>query len=208
MKPSAGLERLLHGKKLLIFDFDGTIADTTPLHSAAFAEVLGPLGVKVNYPSIAGLATADAMRRCLTAAGMSLSDAELDALIAAKQQRVRQMVLQELQPLPGVDDFLCWAKLRYRLAMVTSGSRGTVSLSLAKLGYAEFFDPLVCSDDVARAKPNPEGFLKVLTVTGVPASEALVFEDSQAGFVASRAAGLAYVNVLSDPLRIPEESSH
>ena len=186
---------MLESKRLLIFDFDGTVADTTPLHAAAFSEVLAPLGIAVDYSCIAGLKTLDAMRQCLNEVGRTLDDAALAALVTAKQQCVRQMIGQALQPLPGVDAFLRWARPRYKLAMVTSGSRGTVSLALEKLGYGGWFDPLICADDVERAKPAPEGFLMALRLTGVLASDALVFEDSEAGFQAAAQAGLAYVDV-------------
>ena len=63
------MHQLLQGKRLLIFDFDGTVADTSPLHAAAFAQVLAPLGIAVDYPAIAGLKTLDAMRKCLAAGG-------------------------------------------------------------------------------------------------------------------------------------------
>lgn len=198
---------MLQGKRLLIFDFDGTVADTTPLHAAAFAQVLAPLGVAVDYPRIAGLKTLDAMRQCLNGVGRILDDAELAALVAAKQQRARQMIGKALKPLPGVDEFLRWARPRYRLAMVTSGSRGTVNLALEKLGYTGWFDPLVCADDMARAKPDPEGFLQVLRMTGVPAEEALVFEDSQAGFRAAEAADLDFVDARQNPWQVLGEKA-
>ena len=186
---------MLQSKRLLIFDFDGTVADTTPLHAAAFSQVLAPLGIEVDYSCIAGLKTLDAMRQCLQGAGRTLDDARLTELVAAKQQCVRQMISQALQPLPGVDAFLRWARPNYKLAMVTSGSRGTVNLALAKLGYTGWFDPLICADDVLLSKPAPDGFLKALQLTGVAACDALVFEDSKAGFDAAALARLNYVNV-------------
>ena len=195
MKPVANLNEALLDKRLLIFDFDGTVADTTPLHAAAFSNVLGPLGIAVDYPSIAGMKTLDAMRQCLVQAGRSPTQEEVTELAVAKQQCVRQMIVQALQPLPGVDGFLRWAKQRYQLAMYTSGSRATVHLALDKLGYTGWFNPLLCADDVHHAKPNPEGFLTVLKITGEAASQALVFEDSDAGFAAASAAGLAYFDV-------------
>lgn len=188
---------LLQNKRLLIFDFDGTVADTTPLHAAAFAQTLSPLGIAVDYSGIAGLKTVDAMRQCLSGAGRVFDESALAALVTAKQQCVRKMIGQTLQPLPGVDAFLRWARSRYRLAMVTSGSRDTVNLALAKLGYAGLFDPMICADDVVSAKPAPEGFLTALRLTGVLASDALVFEDSEAGFQAATLAGLNYVDVRS-----------
>jgi HAD superfamily hydrolase (TIGR01509 family) len=197
MTPLANLAHALHGKRLLIFDFDGTVADTSPLHAAAFAQALAPLGIGVDYPSIAGMKTLDAMYKCLERAGRSLTQDEVTALAAAKQKCVREMISQGLQPLPGVDDFLRWAKPRYQLAMVTSGSRETVSLALEKLGYTNWFSPLICADELKRAKPDPEGFSKALQLTGVPAGEALVFEDSEAGLAAANAAGVSYFDVRS-----------
>jgi HAD superfamily hydrolase (TIGR01509 family) len=197
MKPVASLEDALRGKRLLIFDFDGTVADTTPLHSAAFSEVLAPLGIEVDYPCIAGLKTLDAMRQCLQGAGSAFDENLLHSLVTAKQQSVRKMISHRLQPLPGVDAFLRWAHPRYSLAMVTSGSRGTVSLALGKLGYTGWFDPLICADDVQKAKPDPEGFLAVISRSGVSARQALIFEDSSAGFAAANAAEIDYCNARS-----------
>jgi HAD superfamily hydrolase (TIGR01509 family) len=198
MKPVSNLAGTLRGKSLLIFDFDGTVADTTPLHAAAFSEVLAPLGIEVDYSCIAGLRTLDAMRQCLSGVGRVLDESELAALVTAKQQSVRNMISHTLQPLPGVDAFLRWARSRYRLAMVTSGSRGTVSLALGQLGYTGWFDPLICADDVQKAKPDPEGFLAVIERSGLSAKQALIFEDSVAGFDAANSAEIDYCDVRSN----------
>jgi HAD superfamily hydrolase (TIGR01509 family) len=197
VKAVARLLQALQGKELLIFDFDGTVADTTPLHAAAFVQALAPLGIPVDYPSISGLKTLDAMRQCLDVVGRILPDAQVQALVVEKQKLVRQMITQGLEPLPGVDEFLCWARPRYRLAMATSGSRGTVSLALEKLGYNGWFEPLVCADEVSNGKPDPACFLQVLAMTGVSASESLIFEDSDAGMAAAQSAGVACFDVSS-----------
>jgi HAD superfamily hydrolase (TIGR01509 family) len=187
--------RLLEGKRLLIFDFDGTLADTSPLHARAFREVLRPWGVPVHYPAIAGMRTADAVAALTTRAGVELSPSQAAALSLAKQQRVRELVRQDLLPLPGVAEFLVRVKGEFRLALYSSGSRATVEAALRKLGYLGWFDPLICAEDVENAKPHPEGFLRVLELTAVAVQEALVFEDSAAGLVAARLAGIAAVCV-------------
>jgi HAD superfamily hydrolase (TIGR01509 family) len=197
MKPLTSLEVALKGKSLLIFDFDGTVADTSPLHEAAFSEVLAPFGLDVDYSSIAGLKTLDAIRKCFQSVGRVLDDSLADSLAISKQQSVRQMFGHKLQPMPGVEAFLLWARSRYRLAMVTSGSRGTVNLALEQLGYSDWFDPLICADDVKLTKPNPEGFLAVTQITNVPLHEALIFEDSFAGVTAAKNAGIDCFEVMS-----------
>jgi HAD superfamily hydrolase (TIGR01509 family) len=193
------------GKKLLIFDFDGTLANTTPLHAQAFSETLSPLGILVDYQRLAGRKTADAMLICFADAGLPAPDAAtLELLVAEKQRRIRELIADSLEPLPGVDEFLHWAKLRFEMALVTSGSRGTVELALKKLGFSDWFRPMLFAEDVTKAKPYPEGFLRVLEMTNIAAEEALVFEDSEAGFVAARAASIDYIDARNMDLSIPK----
>ena len=68
MKAFASLLQAHEGKKLMIFDFDGTVANTSPLHAEAFSQILTPLVNGVDYPSIAGLKTWDVIRQCLDSA--------------------------------------------------------------------------------------------------------------------------------------------
>lgn len=191
--------KALLGKRLLIFDFDGTLADTSPLHAAAFNEVLAPWGLNVDYPAIAGLRTRDAFAACFATAGVSVPETQLQQLTLAKQARVRTLIQNGLQPLPGVDEFLRWARPRYRLALYSSGSHGTVTLAMEKLGYTGWFDPMLCAENVIHSKPHPEGFLKVLAMACIDAERALVFEDSDAGIEAANRASLATSDVRTSP---------
>jgi HAD superfamily hydrolase (TIGR01509 family) len=197
MNTSSRMRSLLAGKSVLIFDFDGTVAETTSLHARAFSETLAPFGVPVDYPSIAGLKTQDAIVRCLRMGSRCETDFDLSALVAEKQRRARTLIARELMPIPAVEAFLVRARTCFRMALVTSGSRGTVTLALRKLGYEDWFDPIVCQEDVSRAKPAPDGFLKALAAIPSRPDQALAFEDSQFGFEAARAAGLAVVDAKS-----------
>ena len=188
---------LLAGRSALIFDFDGTIAETTPLHALAFKETLAPLGVAVDYAWIGGLKTKDAIVYCLRRGGRCEADFDLPALIAKKQNLARKVIAEQLEPIPIVEAFLVRARLCFRMALVTSGSRDTVTLALRKLGYEDWFNPIVCAEDVARAKPAPDGFLKALAAMETRPEQALVFEDTEPGFQAARAAGLAVVDARS-----------
>jgi HAD superfamily hydrolase (TIGR01509 family) len=186
---------ILLGKQLLVFDFDGTLADTTPLHAAAFNEALATHGVIVDYATIVGMTTQDAVKKCLENAGLELPAPVVATIAARKQTIVRQMIASELRPISDVNEFLSWARRRYRLSIASSGSRATVTLALRKLGYEGWFDPVVCAEDVKRPKPAPDSFLQVLQMTGVTRGEALVFEDSEVGFQAASSAGLDFVDV-------------
>ncbi|MFZ2739262.1 MAG: HAD-IA family hydrolase [Burkholderiaceae bacterium] len=193
------LHKLLPGKRLLVFDFDGTLADTSHLHAVAFNEVLEPWGLCVDYPAIAGLRTLDALAVCFATVGVNVPQSQLQQLTHTKQTRVRMLIQKELRPLSGVDEFLRWARPRYRLSLYSSGSRGTVTLAMEKLGYTGWFDPMLCAENVIHAKPHPEGFLKVLAMACIDAEYALVFEDSDAGIEAAERAGLATLDVRATP---------
>ena len=190
------LLELLENKKLLIFDFDGTIANTSALHAQAFSDILNPLGIPVDYQAIAGLRTTEAILRCFQACTMDSPDpSDLQVLVSLKQKRVRDLISIFLEPLPNIDAFISWASSRYILALVTSGSKNTVSLAMNKLGYSRLFRMEVYAEDVAEGKPSPEGFLRVLQVHRILREDAIVFEDSEVGFKAARSAGIQFIDV-------------
>jgi HAD superfamily hydrolase (TIGR01509 family) len=194
--PYADVHRLLARNAALIFDFDGTIAETNPLHARAFEETLAPLGVTADYPSIAGLRTQEAILHCLRTEGRSKADFDLPALVAEKQRRARKLIAEQLDPIPAVEAFLVRARSRFGMALVTSGSCSTVSIAQHMLGYDGWFDPIVCAEDVAHA--TGAGRLhQGARRHAVRPEQALVFEDTAFGFEAARAAGLAVVDASS-----------
>jgi HAD superfamily hydrolase (TIGR01509 family) len=193
--PGPELARLLLGRRLLIFDFDGTIADSSPLHEQAFREVLEPLGLSVDYSLLAGRSTLDAVRHCFQLNQRDASDeTQLAELARRKQERGRELIATRLSAFPAAAALLGWVRPRHRLALVTSGSRATIDLALARLNLHGWFDPLLTADDLDRAKPDPQGFLEALRLAGVASDQALVFEDSDAGFQAARNAGIEVVD--------------
>jgi HAD superfamily hydrolase (TIGR01509 family) len=184
------LSRSIQNKELLIFDFDGTVADTAPFHELAFNTVIKPFGLVIDYTSVSGMSTVDALRSCFSSAGQERSNVFLRGLAASKQTAVRQLISRGLSPMPGVESFLGWAKSRFGIALATSGSRRTVTLSLEVLGYLDCFDPIICAEDVENTKPFPDPFIAVLDRVGVSSDKALVFEDSEAGFISAHRAGI------------------
>jgi sugar-phosphatase len=199
------LEARLAGKRALIFDFDGTIADSSALHARAFGEVLGAEGLALDYARIAGRSTREAVVLAFALAGRAFDAALAARLVEAKQARARALIAQELGLLPGVRGFLDWARPRFALAICSSASHASLALALERLSLEGWFRPVVSADDVANAKPDPEGFLKTLALLGCPAAETLVFEDSAAGLAAAAGAGMDAVDV-RPPFRFPEWS--
>lgn len=196
LSPLAGL---LARKRLLIFDFDGTLVDSSPLHARAFAEVFAPHGVEVDYPRIAGMTTEAAVDRLAADARLALAPDERQRLVGAKRERGRELIERELEAIEGAPDFVRAAAGRFRLALCTSGSRPSVEAALARVGLTGCFDPLLTAENVTRGKPDPEMFRAALDRAGTAAGEALVFEDADSGVEAAKAAGI-------DVLRLPDEA--
>ena len=193
------LAELLARKRLLIFDFDGTLVDSSPLHARAFAEVFAPHGVEVDYPRIAGMTTEAAVDRLAADSGLALAPNERQRLVGAKRERGRELIEQELEAIDGGPDFVRSAAGRFQLALCTSGSRRSVEAALVRVELAGCFDPVLTAEDVTRSKPDPEIFLSALDRTGAAAADALVFEDADSGVAAAKAAGI-------DVLRLPDDA--
>jgi HAD superfamily hydrolase (TIGR01509 family) len=194
---TAEVAELLSGKRLLIFDFDGTLVDSSPLHARAFDEAFAPWNLAVDYSTIAGMTTEAAVDKIAIAAGLTFSDADRQAVVREKRARARLLIESELAPIAGSVDFVRAAARRFALALCTSGSRATVDVGLARVGLGGYFRPLVTAEDVSRSKPDPEGFLKVVAAHAIPAAQALVFEDAENGLAAAAAAGLDVIRIVA-----------
>ncbi|KQN22942.1 hypothetical protein ASE86_14285 [Sphingomonas sp. Leaf33] len=197
MTPAA-LSDLLAAKRLLIFDLDGTLVDSSPLHARAFEDACAPFGIAVDYSDIAGMTTETAIDRLTDRSGVTLTDDQRRTLIADKRLRARTLIETELAAIPGAPAFLRAAGGRWRRSLCTSASRGNATAALAKAGIADCFEWTLTADDVTRGKPDPEMFLAALDLAGVPAAEALVFEDAPNGLAAASAAGIDAIEIVLD----------
>jgi HAD superfamily hydrolase (TIGR01509 family) len=190
--------------KALLFDLDGTLAETDSLHLPTWVDVLEPYGVEVDEEfyrqSISGRSTGEVVRALLP----DLSDEEGRSIGDAKEASFRQRAT-ELEPLPGLVDFVERGRERgMRIALVTNAPEENVEAILLALGLRDFFDTLVLADEVEAVKPDPAAYRAALRKTGVPAGEALAFEDSVSGIASSVAAGVPTVGITSsqDPQRL------
>jgi HAD superfamily hydrolase (TIGR01509 family) len=193
----SSLAQLLSGRRLLIFDLDGTLVDSSPLHARAFQETFAPHGVSVDYNAVAGMTTAAAVDKL--AAGLALDEGERRRLVGEKRDRALRMLQTELSAIEGAVDFVRAARSRFALALCTSASRRGAETSLARVGLDGCFDPVITAEDVTRGKPDPEPFLKALSAHDVPPADALVFEDADSGLAAAAAAGIDAVRIVQTP---------
>ena len=189
------LATVLAKKRLLIFDLDGTIADTSLLHEKAFKEVLTPLHVLFDYRSIAGMTPEAAITQIFETSGARSSAAEIKLLVNQKRAAARRLIEDELSFITGAEAFIRCANDAYEMALCSSGSRETVRLTISKLGLSDVFQTVVTAEDVISHKPHPDGFLQVLRTTGQFAENTLVFEDSKSGVESASRAGLEVIQI-------------
>ena len=181
----------------ILFDFDGVLLDSEPVHCACWAEVLAPLGVTVEweYYRQYGVGVDDrGMLRTMAARSHPPRNWEqLWAQYPAKK-RLFQARMAESPPFdPSLDGFLSRLHSAYKLAVVSSSATTEIALLLTAGGIRRHFDTLVCGEDVQHHKPAPDPYLLAAQRLGV--RTALVVEDSEPGMASGRAAGFEVVAV-------------
>lgn len=183
--------RILKEKKAVIFDFDGTIADTFHLHEQAFNETLADYPVQFRYHDFAGMSTKEAMARLFLHNQIELDETEKLRLVKEKQQRANRLYKESIGFIPGAKAFIeALASQRYKLYVASSGSRMNVTAGLQALGIYELFLDVITADDVTKAKPDPEIFQSVLLRNKLEAEAAVVIEDAVSGIRSAAAAGI------------------
>jgi HAD superfamily hydrolase (TIGR01509 family) len=183
--------------RALLFDLDGTLAETDSLHLPTWVDVLSPYGVEVDEEfyreSISGRSTSKIVEDLLP----DLPAEEGRKLADAKEASFRERA-RELEPLPGLLDFMEEAKNRgLSLALVTNAPEENVEAILLALELGEFFDEVVLSDEVGPVKPDPAPYRAALDKLGVAPEEALAFEDSPSGIASAVGAGIPTVGIAS-----------
>ena len=184
---------LLSTKKAFLFDLDGTLVDSSPLHERAYLETFKANGLDVpfRYEDAKGRSTYDYLATILSEKDLP----RLQALGAEKQARYRHSIAF-LEPLPGANRLLAFLKSEgKRLFVVTGGSRRSSDHALQSLGLAGYFEGMVAADDVENSKPAPDPYQHALDRLGLPSPQAVAIEDAENGVLSCRAANLDVILV-------------
>lgn len=178
-----------------VFDCDGTLADTMPLHYRAWQRLLAEYGATLSedlFYEMGGKPTRKIVEALRDGHGLKIDDVPHAA--ARKEQYFLELI-GEARPIePVVEIARKWHHIK-PLAVASGGSRRIVELTLDALGIRPLFDAVVCVEDYARGKPFPDAFLEAARRLQVAPAECLVFEDSPLGVEAAAAAGMQCVFV-------------
>jgi HAD superfamily hydrolase (TIGR01509 family) len=180
-----------------LFDLDGTLIDTMPLHYEAYRRTFLAIELSLTpeafYGNVGGTGL-ETIPRFLAGRSAPCSVAEIH------ERKKRQLALlldeAELIVLPAAN-LLPLLKGRVPMAVATSGARPGVEKMLGRLKWVDLFQAVVTAEDVKHGKPHPEVYLEAARRIGVPAGECLAFEDTDDGVTAACAAGATVIDVRS-----------
>ena len=211
--------------KAVIFDFDGVIVDTEPLHHQAFMEVLAPYGICCSWQEYRehymGFDDRDGFHAFFERANKSLSQTELHHLIDQKATAFQRIASTGVTAYPGVIDLVKALAATLPVALCSGALRSDIDPILGGLGIAHLFSAIVTADDVTHSKPDPESYRltvsrlkqRALLEDFLPGS-ILVIEDTPAGIDSAKGAGLSVLAVSNsyprsflESLQVPVVSS-
>jgi HAD superfamily hydrolase (TIGR01509 family) len=182
-----------------LFDCDGTIVDSMPLHYNAWKKALAEWNCSFDeelFYSWGGRPVRQIISLLNEKNGLNMS---VDA-VATRKDSLYLEQLPQLKGIPAVVEQIEAQYGRIPLAVVSGSRRDSVVGSLTALSLIDKFNTLVCAEDYTNGKPAPDGFLLAAQRLTVPAAQCLVFEDTELGIEAATAAGMASVRVPQTPL--------
>jgi HAD superfamily hydrolase (TIGR01509 family) len=177
-----------------LFDCDGTVADSMPLHYVAWNRALGEWGCQFEetlFYAWGGTPVAEIVGRLNERFGLRMAP---EAVSLRKEVRYFEL-LPEVRAVPEVLEHIEAQHGRIPFAVVSGSTRESVTASLVSLKLLDKFEFLVCAEDYTKSKPDPEACLLAAAKLGVAPNECLVFEDTELGIQAATAAGMAWVRV-------------
>lgn len=196
--------------KAVIFDMDGVLIDSEPVHMEAFKRMLESLGQvfdKDYYLQFIGSTTDHMWTKVLADYPLDLTKDELMRLCDENVQAINGETGYPV--MEGVTDFLKRLKAeKIGLAVASSSGRKRIDDTLVKMGAADLFDVIVSGMEVEKPKPAPDTFLKAAGLLGVSPAECMVVEDSLNGMKAAKNAGMVCVMYEGSSKLCPVDTSY
>lgn len=177
-----------------LFDCDGTIVDSMPLHYAAWTKTLAEWNCVFDeqlFYTWGGTPVTEIISSLNERQGLSMSVEE----VSSRKENVYLELLPQLKAIPEGVEHIEAQHGRIPFAVVSGSTRESVTASLVALKLLDRFNTVVCAGDYKKSKPDPECFLLAASRLGVAPETCLVFEDTDMGIQAAKAAGMASVKI-------------
>ncbi|HEY1925500.1 MAG TPA: HAD-IA family hydrolase [Candidatus Acidoferrum sp.] len=177
-----------------LFDCDGTIADSMPLHHIAWKQALADWNCDFDeklFYAWGGMPIAEIISTLNKQHNLNM----VVETVCERKENAYYELLPQLKAVPEVVEHIAAQHGRIPLAVVSGSTRESVVASLTALQLLDKFNVLVCAGDYKKGKPDPEAFLLAAEKLGVKPADCLVFEDTEMGIQAATAAGMASVRI-------------
>ena len=178
----------------LIFDCDGTLADTMPAHYRAWLSALLPCGIPFpedRFYALGGVPSREIVQLLAAEAGKTV---DVPAVVRTKEEAYLVQI-DGVLPIARVVDIARAGRGRVPMAVASGGQRRVVEPTLRRIGIYDWFAAVVTAEDTVRHKPDPDIFLEAARRLGAPPAACTVYEDTDIGLEAARRAGMRFVDV-------------
>lgn len=175
--------------KALIFDLDGTLADTMPVHFWAYKNILVDYGIEFTpelFATLAGIPAVGTIKKLNEMFGTTMDAEKVGHLKETEYEKI----MHKMKAIEPVVELAKQYHGKLPMSIGTGGYKRLAWKTMEFLDLGKYFDILVSADDVTHAKPHPETFLKCAEKMGVAPEFCQVFEDGEPGMQAARAAGM------------------
>jgi beta-phosphoglucomutase len=179
--------------KGVIFDMDGVLADSEPLHARAWVIVLGRYGIQVDerwFDRWIGIPNTETADEIVELYAMAVTARQL---VDERQEVYLDLVDRDLRPFPGLAESI--GGITLPMAVATSSTRADAGRMLSRLGLARHFRAVITREDVRRPKPDAEVYTRAAAALGLSPAECAAIEDSPAGVASAAAAGCCVLAV-------------
>ncbi len=173
----------------LIFDLDGTLADTMPVHFLAYKNILNQFGINYSaeiFMSLAGVPAVNSIEKINEIYGSSLDAEEIGHAKEAEYEKI----MHKMKPIEPVVELVKKYHGKLPMSIGTGGYHRLAWKTVEMLGLDKYFDILVSAEDVEKHKPHPDTFLRCAELMGIEPKYCQVFEDGEPGIIAAKSAGM------------------
>ena len=183
----------------VIFDWDGTLADTMPVVVFSFQKVLRGIGCVVSDEFLVrriGIGARNMFKDALQLNDIAFDESMIDGLME-KKTIIQSELFGEIELFDGATELLDSLRFKLKIGLATMSNRPVIDRLLRMKGLDGFFDFVITADEVKKPKPDPEIFLDCASKMGCPPENCVVFEDSVFGVVAARSANMRCIAIPS-----------